>query len=369
MSTTTKPLSLTLSSPAPMHLIGTILNLISQTYPEAQMTTARPGEALRLEIPEDAQPQGAAEPKDHILEAMRVDTAGIKIATPQELVAQLTTAVDAALEAEPLAVNYLEQGVVIQGRGYAISLCRSGEQTPHELRMAAERRADEAEARLRDMEATATPGGGTVTVQPPQGKPSRTMTLLERLKDCWVSQAGMGEAIVSDGCGHFSVEAAPEAPSSVSLSGGDVPLGWELVPNGEGGVIVGEDLFPEGEYPDYPQHPDEMVLAQMIAIPGAYQPVDVVDDGRRLGWALLRQERESGDLPAVSVEFSAGVVDAISDADEREPAGLELAVALEAVAAQVREGIQILPWGHSGEWTPEVMTMGTAHGPATVRLG
>lgn len=148
------PVAVIVSSPAPMNVAGTVLALLGAAYPQAQFCSPRPGEALRVEVPRDADPAPVKDPASHVVQVLRIDPDGLSFETPQQLASMLCEVVEQAFTDVPEAENYLEMPLTWESsrRRYVMTFARSADQTPHALRRAAEARADAAEARAADAE-------------------------------------------------------------------------------------------------------------------------------------------------------------------------------------------------------------------------
>lgn len=144
--------------PIPADLASTLLALVGGAYPSAKAQSAAPGDALSLLIPDEDRPvHPDSPPTGHVAEVFRIDAEGLSFSTPYELASAMTQVLeDAFAEFEP--ENYLETKLSVptaEGgeRRYAMIFARTPGQSPHELRQAAERRAEAAEAEVQRLQA------------------------------------------------------------------------------------------------------------------------------------------------------------------------------------------------------------------------
>lgn len=143
--------------PLPADILCTLLQAVGNTYPSTRISTGSPGDALTLLIPDGERPESPGTPTGLPLEIVRLDPSGVSFSTPQELAATMTAVMEEGFaEFEP--ENYLETQVLVptsEGghRRYAMIFARTPEQSPHELRLAAEGELERARveiARLRE---------------------------------------------------------------------------------------------------------------------------------------------------------------------------------------------------------------------------
>jgi len=147
--------------PLPMDLVMSLTNAIGTMYPDATMGGDGPGYGSELVLNvshDDRRPKAtkkalrdakvtSADPEDE-LEMAGFKNGTLTVNTPREAAERLATWAHTLLAGQD-AANYVEQ-VATDGEGRRLVLIAawSEEQTPHELRLAAERRAEEAETRL-----------------------------------------------------------------------------------------------------------------------------------------------------------------------------------------------------------------------------
>ncbi|MEH0110527.1 hypothetical protein V6N00_12525 [Tersicoccus sp. MR15.9] len=143
--------------PLPLDVAGTLLNAIGRVYPSTRVAPVDYGDALHLVIPRGDRPVDADLSEGLPVEVLRLDPSGLSLTTPREIAVMLATVMeDAFAENEP--ENYLEFTMEVRptsgrGRRYAMAFARSREQTPAQLRETAERKLEEANARIADLEA------------------------------------------------------------------------------------------------------------------------------------------------------------------------------------------------------------------------
>lgn len=140
--------------PVPLDLAGTLLKAIGTLYPGTRIAPGRDGDALTLLIPDEDRPAAEGLDVGPPLEMIRLDPTGLTLGTPPELAATLARMAAETLGENPDAENYLEWTFHVPGDDdcrYVLTFARSTEQTPHELRLAAEKTlkaAQEENARL-----------------------------------------------------------------------------------------------------------------------------------------------------------------------------------------------------------------------------
>lgn len=149
--------------PLPMDMVSSLVRAIGTMYPDATMSGngSGYGAELVLNVPESNR---RAKGSKKALAAAKVPAddpasepeltgfgdGGISMTTPKEAAENLAVWAYTLLTSVD-ATNYVEQAAhhPETGQRLAVVACWTDRQTPHELRLAAERRADEAEARLR----------------------------------------------------------------------------------------------------------------------------------------------------------------------------------------------------------------------------
>lgn len=151
---------ITIKGDLPLDVASTLMRLIGAAYPGAQLASA-PGGAMRIEIPDADRGidpgvlERAAELKvtadEHTKDALvRMSEDGsVTVGLPAFLGSILVPMVEALFEANPDAENYLETQMhsqTIPGRAWVVTAARSPAQTPRSLHLAAQARAEAAEA-------------------------------------------------------------------------------------------------------------------------------------------------------------------------------------------------------------------------------
>lgn len=152
----------------PFDVIGSLMPAIGHLWPGAKMgpgqSTFGHTDGVSIIIPADerAKPMtkaAARKIKKHRDEetgdagVIGYGADGLTATTPEDYRRRLGEWAYMMLTGVDGAINYVEQGVTApDGRALVVIAAWSEGQTPHALRMAAEKRADAAEARLRDVE-------------------------------------------------------------------------------------------------------------------------------------------------------------------------------------------------------------------------
>lgn len=131
--------------------------MIASAYPGARIQTATAGDALHILIPNDQRPEGPELPVGLPLEVLRLDTFGLALPTPREVAVALTQVFEEVM-AEHDPQNYVELTIEVpRGEGgaakYALIFARANDHTPHQLGQDADRRLEEAQARIAELEA------------------------------------------------------------------------------------------------------------------------------------------------------------------------------------------------------------------------
>lgn len=95
------------------------------------------------------------EPDDLEVDFVFLGPEGVKTLTPEIIGANFLPVIKKAFEMNPEAENHLEVTLIDKEDRYLLTFRRSAQQTPHELRMAAEKELDEARGKIhRDYAAT-----------------------------------------------------------------------------------------------------------------------------------------------------------------------------------------------------------------------
>lgn len=143
--------------PLPMSVSATLMKLVGAAWPAAELVDSKGGlfgsdRHMVLRIPDaPARDVSAEEVADVVVapgpddvDLLELGPGNIAVRRPEQLSAMMLEIMQAGFEEHPDAVNYLENHVQDPktGKEYVLIFARSAGQTPHELRMAAEARAD-----------------------------------------------------------------------------------------------------------------------------------------------------------------------------------------------------------------------------------
>ena len=156
--------------PLPLEVAGTLMALVGAAYPDCVIdTTGARGNGLHIVIPAGSRTrkvskaeakktralvEGEDGPSGNQFAGFSTSADGKVAATllsEDEVIHSLAAGALAILERHE-AENYVEWTLTADGRSLAVSACWSESQTPHQLRLAAEVRADAAEARVAELE-------------------------------------------------------------------------------------------------------------------------------------------------------------------------------------------------------------------------
>jgi len=147
--------------PIPLDVSGNLLKALGTIYPDAAIRTDDPwsSDCMVIDVGKrTARTSKAKMTDDLILDTdgttlTGIDDKGWNMATPREAMEGLAWWAQIVLE-NSTAPNYVEQEVFNESdRRFLVTACWSPEQTPHQLRMAAEARIVELEARISELEA------------------------------------------------------------------------------------------------------------------------------------------------------------------------------------------------------------------------
>lgn len=143
-----------INAPLPLDVASTLIRAVGALYPGATVGTPGDGEALVLEIPDSDRGiddavlaeitalKESAEAATADFDILHADGSDMRTTAAAWLAQVLIPAARAFLHATG-AENYVEQEVRLDvegsGGGYVFSVARSPEQTPHALRLKAER--------------------------------------------------------------------------------------------------------------------------------------------------------------------------------------------------------------------------------------
>lgn len=148
--------SLNVMLPLPLDVLNTLNGLLGRAYPNMTIDTTEGRGWLKMRIPEEdrTERQNTGQvPDDEVVEAvihaedvenegdmLGFDNGQMLLSTPEKVQLHLSELLAKVMESNENAVNYMEWTAVRgEGEGMVVSVSRSAEQTPHELRMAAER--------------------------------------------------------------------------------------------------------------------------------------------------------------------------------------------------------------------------------------
>ena len=149
--------------PLPMSVTGTLMNLIGAAWPDAMIVDNQKGfltggKHMVLRIPDvppaavsDEQTAAAkVDPGEDDVDVLELGPQGVALRRPEELSAMMLQILRAGFEEHPDAVNYLENKVYdpTTHEEFVLIFARSKAQTPHELRMAAEKKLESAQANV-----------------------------------------------------------------------------------------------------------------------------------------------------------------------------------------------------------------------------
>lgn len=135
-------------TPLPSSILLTVGSLIEAAWPDAQLVDGEKGEvtfrvtkAARTDVADETAASLLKEPEGEDLDITRLGPSGVSMANPVWLAASLLAVMKASFGENPDAVNYLETTVFDPDNGsrYVMIFARSAFQTPHELRMTAEK--------------------------------------------------------------------------------------------------------------------------------------------------------------------------------------------------------------------------------------
>lgn len=152
--------------PLPIDVVSTLMLLIGSAYPDSVLTQqGRWDNRMGFKIPAGSRVKkisktAAAKMKQDASEMDGFDVTeanpnGFAWAMPEDVANMCREVIEAAFKDNPDAANYLEWVVRGNetGKRYVMTFCRSKQQTPHDLRMAAEAKLAIAEARIKELEA------------------------------------------------------------------------------------------------------------------------------------------------------------------------------------------------------------------------
>ena len=146
------------ATPLPASVLLTLGSLLEAAYPGAQLATNddrhrdqvvfRIDNAARADVDDETARGLRVEPDTEDLDVLALGPEGVKTLTPELIADSFIPVIKAAFEQNSDALNYLEFTLrdSEHGNRYLLTFCRSAGQTPHELRMLAERKLEQARA-------------------------------------------------------------------------------------------------------------------------------------------------------------------------------------------------------------------------------
>ncbi len=149
-----------IATPLKSSVLLTLGNLIDAAWPGSQLVTNedrftqqvifRIDHAVQAEVDESAAADMLVEPDELDVDIVSLGPEGIQTLTPEIIGANFLPVIKEAFAKNPEAQNYLEFTLIDKEdhHRYLLTFCRSAQQTPHELRMAAERELDEARGKI-----------------------------------------------------------------------------------------------------------------------------------------------------------------------------------------------------------------------------
>lgn len=152
--------------PLPMPIAGTLMKLIGTAWPEARIGDDSYGSGMTFIIPQGAKPKRVTKaaakaivddhPTDVVLpDVVEFGPNGMNTSVSRMVADQLVVAARETFTENPDALNYTETLVTDRENGarYVMIFARSPQQTPHKLRMGAERALKDAQKRNAALEA------------------------------------------------------------------------------------------------------------------------------------------------------------------------------------------------------------------------
>jgi hypothetical protein len=150
--------------PLPMPVYGTMMKLVGAAYPDALLGDARYGDGLNFIIPKGVTAKRVSKAAAKAIEPEEgTDDVDVLSAGPEDIGLSLSrkiaddyvVAARETFKENPAGTNYVEHLVIDREnhRRYVLIFAQSPKQTPHELRMAAERELGEARQRHAELEA------------------------------------------------------------------------------------------------------------------------------------------------------------------------------------------------------------------------
>lgn len=160
VSTPSDTVDIKIATPLPSSVLLTLANLVDAAWPGSSWVTNddqhtnqvvfRVNNAVRQAISADDAADLRKEAAEDDVIFTGVGPEGVSVLTPLEVSANLLPLIKTTFAGYEDATNYLEMPVrdPSDGRVYLLTFCRSAQQTPHELRMAAEQQLADARQRI-----------------------------------------------------------------------------------------------------------------------------------------------------------------------------------------------------------------------------
>lgn len=154
---------ITIALPLPMPVYGTLMKLIGAAYPQAHIGDARYGNGLNFIIPKGVTAKRVSKANAKAIEPVEgTDDVDVLSAGPgnlglslaRKIADEYVVAARETFKENPAGTNYVEHTVIDREtyQRYVLIFAHSPEQTPHELRMAAERALEDARRRNAELD-------------------------------------------------------------------------------------------------------------------------------------------------------------------------------------------------------------------------
>lgn len=166
--TSTDTIDIKVATPLPSSVVLTLGALIEAAWPGSgwasnedryvNQVIFRVDNSARRQVPDEEAAALRVEAGPEDADVIALGPEGASVLTPTDVAANLLPVIKTAFEEFPDAANYLEMPVFDpeDGHRYLLTFCRSAAQTPHELRVKAEKALEEARASIhRDYAAAA----------------------------------------------------------------------------------------------------------------------------------------------------------------------------------------------------------------------
>lgn len=149
-----------IGTPLRSNILLTLGNFIEAVWPGAQLVTNedkftkqvifRIDPAARTDVDDDEAADMFVAPDEFDVDVLTMGPEGVQTLTPEIIGANFLPVIKEAFEKNPEAENYLEFTLIDKEdhHRYLLTFCRSAQQTPHELRMAAEQKLEDARGKI-----------------------------------------------------------------------------------------------------------------------------------------------------------------------------------------------------------------------------